>query len=504
VTFFAFVTRVATLALLALAWPHAAFVAVFAIELLRVPRRRLLLEVAALGFALAWFERSFVPGWVALAALGFSPFAPRILRMNGIDRYFVAQERPGTPMNSHHFVEVSEAFDRPSLARAAAAFQSDVAIARSYVHEAFLGVERFVAWHPLFGRPLRFLERPLEPGDLDARFDLAREPPFRVLHARREGGFVLVLTVHHSAADGTAGFLLLHCLLQRYEEQRTRTPRKALPEGAVSRQGRRFRELLAPRGVGFLIRMIRRHVRPLDKLGVENASLLDDEKPQPTSSRHHVVHVPWDRWESLKERAQERGLTRNDVLLAAALRAADAWRRARNKPDRPFRVLFPIDLRALLGLASCVQNFVGVVRSDFTIDEVRSAELPLRVKERVQESKSLEEAIETPVNLGFLSVVLPPWAFRIALRSFDDDPRSFFFSLLWSNIRIPQDLPLPPGTERVWIRGSLARQPGFGVVLSADGKQLNVALEYLTPLASEEGVRDYGARFLGEVSSLLG
>jgi len=245
--------------------------------------------------------------------------------------------------------------------------------------------------------------------------------------------------------------------------------------------------------------MVRRHVRPLDKLGVANASLLDDEKPQPATSRHQLLSVPWARFEKLKDEGQERGLTRNDLLLAAALRAADAWRRARGRPDRPFRVLFPLDLRPLLGLPPCVQNFVGVVRADFTIDEVRQEDLPRRVQERVKEAKTLEEAIETPVNLGVLALLLPPWAFRIALRSFDDDPRSFFFSLLWSNVRIPQDLLLPPGTERVWIRGSLVRQPGFGVVVSADGRQLNVALEYLVPLASEEGVRDYGSRLLAEI-----
>jgi NRPS condensation-like uncharacterized protein len=496
VSTFALLTKLVTLALLALAWPHVAFVVAFAIELFRVPRRRLLLELAALGGALALFEHSPGPGYAALGALFLVPFAPKILALNGLDRYFVAQDRPGTPMNSHHFVEVKEPLDRSTLARATASFQSDVAIARSFVHEAFLGVERFVAWHPLFGRPLRFLDRPLEPQDLDAHFDLAREPPFRVLHAPREGGFVLVLTVHHSAADGTGGFLLLERLLRRYEEARTRTPESRLPYEA---KGRRFRELLASRGTGWLVSMVRRHVRPMDKLGVQNASLLDDEKPQPYSSRHQLVTLTWDRWESLKDKAQERGLSRNDLLLAAALRAADAWRRARGKPDRPFRVLFPVDLRPLLGLQPSVQNFVGVVRSDFTIEEVRSPDLPLRVKERVQESRTLEEAVETPVNLGFLSALLPPWAFRIALRSFDDDPRSFFFSLLWSNVRIPQDLPLPPTTERAFIRGSLARQPGFGVVVSADGKQLNIALEYLVPLASDDGVRDYGDRLLTEI-----
>lgn len=497
-TFFALLCRASAVALVALGWPHWPFVALGALALLRVPRRRLLVELAVVLVGLAVFTRSFVPGAVAPLLLVFTLFGQRILRMNGVDRYFVAQDRPGTPMNSHHFVEVKEAFDRPLLTRAIAAFQRDVPIAHSFVHEGLLGVERFVSWNPLYGRPLRWLERPLRPEDLDAPFDLASEPPFRVLHAPREGGgFALVFTVHHSAADGTAGFLLLGRLLQRYDEHRSGRPEQAFPKDPPAT---RLRDLLRPRGWRWIASMVRRHVKPLDKIGVQNASLLDDETPRPYSSRHLHMTLPLERWEALKEEGAARGLTRNDLLLAGALRAADAWRRERQKPDRPFRVLFPIDLRPLLGLPPCVQNFVGVVRADFTIDEVRSDDLPRRVQERVKEARSLEEAIETPVNLGVLAAVLPPWAFRIALLRFDDDARSFFFSFLWSNVRIPPDLALPPTAERVWIRGSLARQPGFGLVVSADGKQLNVALEYLTPLASEAGVRDYGSRFLAALS----
>ncbi len=495
---FALLTRIVALAVAALGWPQPVFVSLALFSLLCVPRRRLVLGLAVLAFALAAWERALLPGAPGALALLLALAAPRVLHMNGLDRYFVAQERPGTPVNSHHFVETKEPLDRPTLSRAIASFQSEVAIAHSFVHEAFLGVERFRAWHPLFGRPLRWLDRPLVPQDLDARFDLAREPPFRVLHATREGGFVLVLTVHHSAADGTAGFLLLGRLLQRYEELRARVPAKPLPRDPAPM---RFRDLLAPRGKRWLLSMIRRHVHPAAKLGIQNASLLDDERPQPTTSRHVLLSLPKERWEALKVEGTARGLTRNDLLLAAALRAADAWRRARSKPDRAFRVLFPMDLRPLLKLAPCPQNFVGVVRSDFTIDEVRSEELPRRIQERVRSAIAIDEAIETPTNLGVLAALLPPWVFRRVIRSFDDDPSSFFFSLLWSNIRIPADLALPPATERVWVRGSLARQPGFGVVVADDGKQLNVALEYLTPLASEEGVRDYGSRFLAELSS---
>lgn len=244
----------------------------------------------------------------------------------------------------------------------------------------------------------------------------------------------------------------------------------------------------------------------MDKVGVQNASLLDDETPQPTTSRHELAAIPQDRWESLRTVSAARGLSRNDLLVTAALRAAVSWRASRGKPERAFRVLFPVDLRAALSLPVCYQNFVGVIRSDFSAaDAARAPDALARlVSERVREGRTLEEAIETPTNLGFLSAVLPPWAFRTALRTFDADPRSFFFSFLWSNIRVPE-LTAPPGLtiERVWIRGSLTRQPGFGLVVTADGRQVNVALEYLVPLASAEGVRDYRDRFLAELAALV-
>lgn len=110
------------------------------------------------------------------------------------------------------------------------------------------------------------------------------------------------------------------------------------------------------------------------------------------------------------------------------------------------------------------------------------------------------------MNLGVVSAALPPWLFRAALRQFDHDPRSYFFSLLVSTIRLPADLPAPPGpgVERVWIRGSLVRSPGVGLVLTDDGRQVTAAFEYLVPIASEAGVADLRARFEAEVAAQLG
>lgn len=500
------VTQESWLAALAGAWG--------ALSLVRVPRRRLALElvlVAVVGACASTGTDALAFGWAGLLAASWLLLAPETTTyaLNGMDRYFVAQDYPRARVNSHHLVDTREPLDQGALTRALDALLREAPIARTFLREALLRVERFVTREPFVAASelLEWRDAPLETPDgwasLDAGFDLARRPPLRAVHApREEGGFRLVLTVHHSAVDGTAGLLLLDRLLRHYNAQvegRAVDPPPSIPDAT------RLRDLLRPHGRGWLLRMIRRHVKPMDKVGVRNASLLDDELAAPTGSRHRLATVPAATWQRLGERAAATGRTRNDLLLAATLRAVDGWRTARGKDERAVRVLLPTDLRATLGLPPLTyQNFVGVVRADFTLAEVRSSDLPAIVSSRVKEGRTLDEAVEAPVNLGTLSALLPPWLFRRALRQFDQDPRSFFFSLLFSNIRTPADLARPAGvtTERVWVRGSLVRQPGFGIVLVNDGQQVNLAFEYLVPLASEAGVADYEARFLAEIERL--
>jgi NRPS condensation-like uncharacterized protein len=496
-------------------WAALAIAGLAAISVLRVPRLRLALEVAGLALALealaslargapvlleAGLMPPVLPLGLALLATTLRPESGT-LALNGLDRYFIAQDYPGVRANSHHFVDVKDPLDRDALVRAVETLQRTIPLARTFVRESWLGVERFVARRPWVAAEelVAWLDEPLEAKDgrLDERIDLATRPPFRVLHAPRAGGHRLCLTVHHSAADGTAGMLLLDRLIRFYDDHRARRA----PAPPPPYEPRTFRDLFRAKGRLWLWRQVRRHARPMDKVGVRNASLLDDEKPRRSTSRHRLTAIGQPQWDRLKQASQARGLTRNDLLLAAALRAADSWRRDRKKEERSFRVLLPTDLRPTLGLEPGFQNFVGVVRSDFSLDEVRSPDLPAIVSKRVKLGRELEEAIETPVNLGTLSVLLPPWAFRLALRSFDDDARSFFFSFLFSNIRVPADLAKPDGTttEAIWVRGSITRQPGFGLVITNDGERVNVAIEYLSAYVSDESVLDFERRFLGEI-----
>lgn len=476
------------------------------VTLLRVPRAWLVVEIAVLFVTLAASLPAGAVGAAAIGVLLLLPLRPEegSLPVSGVDRYFVIHDYPGFTPNSHHVLDTHEPFDPAVLAGAVTLLMERVPMARSFVRESWLSLERFAARRPWVAATDLIVTRagPAEEWQdewLQAPIDLRRRPPFRLLVGpRRGGGHRLVFTLHHSAGDGTAGLLLLDLLLCCYQEVRSGASTADLPAppGAP-----RLRRLLWPRGLPWMLRMVRRHVRPMDKVGTVNASILDDEAPRPGALRCLTASMSQERMVELAERARAGGLTRNDLLVTAALRAADGWRRARGKADRLFRVLLPTDLRGLFELPATLGNMVGVVRSEYTAEETRRADLASVVSERVRRGRELEDAIESPVNLGVLSALLPPWLFRRELRKFDADPRSFFFSFLLSNIRIPAGFTEPAGLEieRLWVRGSLPRQPGAGIVAVQDGRQMTLAFYAMSAMVSEAGMRDFFARLLAEL-----
>jgi hypothetical protein len=479
------------------------------LSLLRVPSRRLVVELAlALLLLSFWGTEVLTPAtFAAFATFALLAAAPerRALHLNGMDRYFVAQDYPGTPMNSHICLDLADAPDRAALARATAALGADVPMLRTFLREAVLGVRRFEARRPFGGDRLRWTDATIaeDPSLLHAPFDLRREPPYRVACVRRApAGQTVVVTLHHSACDGEGLLLALNYLVQRYNEARAGAAPQPL---ALTVEGLRLRVVVRARGKGpgWLWQMIRRHVRPTDKVGVQNASLLDETAPVAHETRHHLDELPEAAWQGVGTAIAGRDLTRNDVLLAAALRAADAHQRERGRPERAFRVMLPINLRSQLGLAPGLQNFLGVLRAVFSFSDVRSPRLAEIVHERVREGRTLEDAVETPVNLGVMTLALPTWLMRRALRKLDHDANSSFFSFLFSHMRAPELLALAGVTTlAVNIRGSLARRPGFGLALTREAAGLSITVEYLHPLVTAASAGAFARRFADEVAQI--
>jgi NRPS condensation-like uncharacterized protein len=430
--------------------------------------------------------------------------------LNGLDRYFTAHDYAGLNFVIHVVLDVDRPLDGAALARAIESVLADVPLARSTIVEGALRARRVVAAPGRFGAAdvLELHEQRLsaeaELELLDRPIAIRATPPWRVTQYPFTGGHRLALTVHHSMCDGTAATVFLNALIGRYNDF---VAGRAPAPLALAREPFRFRQLLQrARDRRWTWRMLVRHARPTEQFGVQNASLLEDDHAPPGRIRYLPVPLGRARWDALAQVARGLGCTRNDLLVSAALRAADQGRRALGKPDRDFRVLLPTNLRPALGADErSLQNCIADVRASFRPDEVRGAELVGLVSQRVKLGRDLEAAVETPVNIGLAANLMPPRTFRRVLKKLDADPASFFFSFLFTHVRVPGGpvLPTGVGVRSYWMATTVPPHPGFGYFVANTGEDVTITLQYQERGLSDTRARAYRDGFLSQLDALL-
>jgi len=424
------------------------------------------------------------------------------LPTNWMDRALLTQTYPGRAMTTHHVLDVAVPFDRVHLRGAVDALVRSVPMLRSVVQESPFGVRRWASaarWSPLDAL-VGFSDIAIDLSGsewLDRAFDLASEEPFRVLHAPRlSGGYQLVFTLHHSVTDGVGALALFGALLAHYAHLNGELDgeREDLPTLTSSRA--RLRELLARRGTRFALSVLSDNVRRAGRFIDRRASLLEREEAPAGRLHYAVLDVPLSSWEGLKQRATALGCTRNDLMLAALLRAGAAWRHDEGMPDEDFRALLPVDLRREFGVGASLGNHFGVIEADFTPAEVATSVLPRVVAQRLRAERAPSRVLATPMALAFLSA-LPPSMSRRLFRWLDERRSSFMYSFLFSQIRVPEGLVVPASVRmsRIYCLSGLPRQPGIGLTATVLPGAVTVALAYTPPRLSSAGAERLLARF---------
>jgi NRPS condensation-like uncharacterized protein len=499
-------------------WVFGVAIALAVLGALRVPRRLRLVELAGAFLVLGAWGAGWpvaAPAALCLLACLAAPEAG-LARLNGVDRFMLVQEYEGNPVNSHTVLDTDRPLDLPALEAAVDSLLREVPLLRSFVREGPLSAERFftrrpyasaralIAWVDGEADERRLLQEP---------FDLERQPPWRLrVYPNPEApGWRTVITVHHSLCDGTGQVLLFDALMARYAAFLARCRPEPAPL-LLRHPLPRMRELVWPKGPGWIWRMIRRHVDPNAKIGVVNASVLDDEAAaaEPNAVGHRSLTLERADLERVWTAAKAYRATPNHLYLAASLRAADAWRRARSKPDRDFLVLVPADLRPLFGLEPCLGNYSGVIDLVATPDQIRAPAggdggLLEVIRTSLKQVRDLDQAIAAPMNLGVSSLLLALPMFRKALRDFDTSTDSFYFSFGYTAVVLPPEVALPRDVDvtRLWMLGSPAAHPGLGLGPVRDRDRVHMVVGYRRPLLTDGGAEEFLTRFQEELERLL-
>lgn len=436
-------------------------------------------------------------------------------KMNAIDRLFSASESRALPINSHVILEwdsVEFPLDKSRLDEALVKCRLEFPVLISRVE----GNARVpLDWDSadFLKNTLTVLSEPLdeesEAQELARRFELEMSSSFRVLCYRMNGKWRMAMTVHHSLADG-AGQSLLYDRFWKYysglEVQATTSEAQTL-SSAISRIGlSRF----------WIFKMIHHHFRPWKKIGFSAAVLFDagkcvdlSKQLEPVRIKTLKIHFDAEKWAALKltklsqQSCQKVGPTfsRNDVLLTSALRS---FHQVCENPARLTRVMLPTDLRGAFQLKPCLQNWVSSLPCVFTSQELKEGSLLTLVNKRVREGRVLEKAIDLVIIAGVLTRLYSSKALHRVLVNYDLDPRTFHYSFLWSQVRLPEidwaALKLPDA--HAWIQGSLLRQPGVGIVLNVKKNSAVAVFEYLDVPGALERVHAWADAFAKEIESL--
>ncbi|GMU58264.1 MAG: hypothetical protein AMXMBFR34_00270 [Myxococcaceae bacterium] len=411
--------------------------------------------------------------------------------LTAMDAALLGQTYPGRPMITHHGLVHRAPLDEEALRQAAAHVARRCPVLRSTVQEEdgrlWRRVERFDE-----ARARAAVERPAEPGWVDRPFQLDAQWPFRVCSRRLESGaFELIFTLHHGVTDGRGAlglfdwYLRSALVLARGEEAPacpfSEAPGPSLVK-AIGRQGAAFAAALALNTV-----------RSAGRFRQHRACLLEAPEAAPEGTGLAVVDVARGRWSALGKAARARGCTRNDLLWAAALKAADGFCTSRGRSDAPFRLVGGVDLRGFFGAGDILGNWVGTLEADFTPGEVRARGLEALVSRRLAEERQPERALVTPSLLGALVAAASPAQQRAVYRAVDEAPRPCPYSLLLSHIRPPGAWCWPDalGPVRLWCASTLPRKPGLGVTVTTVGESVTLTACWPLPLSSEDAVRGF-------------
>jgi NRPS condensation-like uncharacterized protein len=195
--------------------------------------------------------------------------------------------------------------------------------------------------------------------------ELSRELPVRALLLRRDGaGYSLIFTFHHSAIDGLRAIRFIEEVLARYEHRDAFE--SALSAGLPKqRNGDELIELARAerrRVPSFRRAMLCYMFRFLALTPFRRSTrILNKGEPSPEID-FCSGRLDSARFQQMKSRSKALGTTANDILMAAAFRAIEAWNRLHGKDSGKISLMVPVNVahQEQQNVAANLVSFISV------------------------------------------------------------------------------------------------------------------------------------------------
>ena len=419
------------------------------------------------------------------------------LPLTAMDCAMVAQTYPGRPMTTHHVLDVALAFSPSALrtalehlVRECPSLRTSVReVGRRWVRTVDAFDEARVAAHFVVARDGEAL---LDNGWLDEGFDLSTQWPVRVgVQGLPGAGQRIIFTLHHHVTDGRGALSLFDWYLRTAVAAEGLGALPMSPFGAAEQTS--VWEHVARRGARFWLACAVSAVRAL-ALYLRDADRVF-ETPDAQAGAFGILTRDLDQgtWRALKVSADREGCTRNDLLVCAALKAGEVWRRERGLPCEQFRVLGVVDLREFFEGSDVLQNWMGTAEVDASAEAIRGIELPKLVSKSLREGRVPDKALAAPALLGVLGTLLPPAWFKGLFKLFDAERLPSMYSFLLSHIR-PHDAicwPDAKAPQRLFCASTLPRKPGLGITVTTVGEHVTLALCWPQGLSSKVSMQRF-------------
>ena len=193
---------------------------------------------------------------------------------------------------------------------------------------------------------------------LDRFLDVSREPLCEVRWVRLDGGVRLLFHQHHALADGRAFLEFLGDFFATVREFEANGPPVTL--AVVPR--RRQREVVETQGLRWWLDALRGAWASLAELVVAVVRPVDALRcnvGQDFESGNRTLHleVPLARLDAWKARRHRHGLSTNDLLAGALLRALTPWS---TRPLGRHTLFLPVDVRPREGFRSFANHLSGL------------------------------------------------------------------------------------------------------------------------------------------------